>query len=85
MISGSSLGRDKGFFTSPKCPGCVYFPPILVSGYQDALFGGWGIKWLKCGFDHLLPFSAEVNKLIQVDPAICGFSYPWFTTAPQKL
>ena len=30
------------------------------------LFWGWGweIKWLNCGFDHLLPFSAEVNTLI---------------------
>jgi len=28
------------------------------------VFWGWGIKWLKSGFDYLLPFSAEVNKLI---------------------
>lgn len=32
------------------------------------IFRGWRIKRLKCGFDHLLPFSAEVNKSIQVDP-----------------
>jgi hypothetical protein len=66
-------GQDKGFFINPKCPGCVWVPPILVSGYQGD-FWGWGIKWLKCGFEHLLPFSAEVNKLIQVEPPIRGFS-----------
>jgi hypothetical protein len=31
-------------------------------------FLGGGVKWLKCGFYQLLPFSAEVNKLI-VDEA----------------
>ena len=70
MVSGSTLGRDKGFFTFPKYSGCVWVPPILVSGCQGVFFffGVWGLKWLKCRFDHLLPFSAEVNKLIQVDP-----------------
>jgi len=86
IISSSTLGRDKVFFTSAKCPAYVWFPPILVSGYQGAFFSGWGIKWLKCGFDHLHPFSAEVNKLVQVDPSIRVFSihsfnYPQFTMA----
>jgi len=42
IISGSTLGRDEEFFTSPKFPGYVWFPPILVSGYHDACFFGGG-------------------------------------------
>jgi len=31
------------------------------------------MKWLKSGFDHLLPFSAEVNKLIMDEArSICN-------------
>jgi len=46
-------------YSSQWVPGCFFF---------FFFFGVWGLKWLKCRFDHLLPFSAEVNKLIQVDP-----------------
>jgi hypothetical protein len=75
-------GQGQGIFHFSKMPR-LYLGPTYSSQWVPGCFflGGWRIKWLKCGFDHLLPFGAEVNKLIQADPPICSFSYPQFTMA----
>ena len=58
-------GQGQGIFHFSKMPrlclGPTYSSQTLPGSF---FFWGGGIKWLKCGFDQLLPFGAEVNKLI---------------------
>lgn len=62
-------GQGQGIFHFSKMPR-LCLGPTYSSQWVPGCFleGGGIIMWLKCGFDHLLPFSAEVAKLIQVDP-----------------
>jgi hypothetical protein len=72
-IWGSISGRDKRFFCSPKCPGCLLFlPSLLVNGY-------WGVpslevKWLghEATTDFHLVLRLRINEAVLL-LLLCSF------------